>query len=188
MISVALISSCLSLGADTGLISAIMTQESAGQIEALNINQWDGKPVRPDSVSESVEVAAYFVDKGYTVDIGLMGINSVNVERLGHTLQSAYEPCLNIGLGEKILMENIQTAQSAGYSGDKALQVALSLYNTGSLTFGFENGYVDKVWTLYVEEKSEQARYSSLDVPWNAAADWSDHINHDTPQWSLANE
>lgn len=188
MISIALISSCLSLGADTGLISAIMTQESAGKIEALNINRWDGKPVRPGSVTESVEIAAYFVDKGYTVDIGLMGINSVNVERFDHTLQSAYEPCLNIGLGEKILMENIQTAHSAGYSGDKALQVALSLYNTGSLNAGFENGYVDKVWTFYIEQKSEQARYSSLDVPWTDTATGPDHINHEPPQWSPANE
>ncbi|MGJ8530079.1 transglycosylase SLT domain-containing protein [Maritalea sp.] len=188
MISIALISSCLTLGADTGLISAIMTTESSGKIEALNVNKWEGDRVRPTSVESSIEIATHFLDNGYSVDIGLMGINSFNVMRLGHTIESAYEPCVNIGLGETILVENIQTAKAAGYTGDDALKVALSLYNTGSMSYGFTNGYVDKVWTRFVDQKSYQARYSELDVPWTIEGSWSAQTDSEMQQWNENNE
>lgn len=173
MIEAALIMACLSLGADDLLIQSIAAQESAGNRDAINVNRWQGAPVRSGSREESILLARHFVKEGYTVDIGLMGINSANLERLGHTIESGYESCNNIAMGEQILMENVATAHRAGYVGDDATKVALSLYNTGTLTRGFRNGYVNKVWTIYTDHIAYRARHAALDVPWTATSDWS---------------
>src|SRR3546814_7137337 len=81
---------------------------------------------------------------GYSVDLGLGQINSRNMRWLGLTLETVFDPCKNIEALGRVLTQNYIKA-IAGRDPQTALRIALSLYNTGSSSRGFRNGYVAKV-------------------------------------------
>lgn len=182
MIEYALLAACLEHGTEHNLIQAIAKQESNYYASALYINKWELDQFSKLNVDEAVLVAEKMVAEGYTVDVGLMGINSWNIERFGLTVRETYDPCTNINIGEQILFDNIQHAESLGHSGHDAIRVALSMYNTGSVHRGFKNGYVEKVWTHYSASISYEALESDITVPWDIAADLN-AIERDKPAW-----
>ena len=117
--------------------------ESGGKPLALNVNGLPGRDQpRPGNLVEAVQAASFYVAKGYSVDIGLMQVNSRNLPSLGYSLAQAFEPCSNLRGGALILTANYIGAAKAYGSGLLALQVALSMYNTGNQARGFSNGYV----------------------------------------------
>ena len=189
MIEFALLAACLEYSTDHSLIRAIAKQESNGAPYSFYINKWESDQFRDLTLDEAVLVAEKLVDEGYTVDVGLMGINSRNVERFGLSIREAFDPCTNINLGEQILFENINHALSKGHTGDHAVKVALSMYNTGSVHRGFNNGYVGKVWGNYTAYTSFDAQESDITVPWNVDVE-SDPVSRSKPSWLLgdANE
>lgn len=166
MFEAAAIAACLVLGTDTRLIEAIIAQESAGRVAALNINRWSGPPIRTPSIRAAVAHAEQAIAEGYSVDMGLMGINSQHLQRFNETVFGLFTPCRNIAVGERILQENLETARRAGMSGQDALRAALSLYNTGTLTRGLHNGYVDQVLARLENPAVTLARQADSVVPW----------------------
>ena len=83
-------------------------------IAAISVNGWEGDPFTVTDTEEATIAANLFISEGYTVDVGLMQINSKNLERFGEPVASAYEPCNNIQLGERILIENLSFANQSG--------------------------------------------------------------------------
>lgn len=63
---------------------------------------------------------------------------------LGLTWETVFDPCTNVAALGRVLTANYNSA-IAGRDPQSALRVALSMYNTGSQTRGFRNGYVAKV-------------------------------------------
>lgn len=63
---------------------------------------------------------------------------------LGLTWETVFDPCTNVAALGRVLTTNYNAAK-AGREPQAALRVALSMYNTGSQTRGFRNGYVAKV-------------------------------------------
>ena len=63
---------------------------------------------------------------------------------LGLTWDTVFDPCTNVQALGRVLTTNYNSA-IAGRDPQTALRVALSMYNTGSQTRGFRNGYVAKV-------------------------------------------
>ena len=128
-------------------VAAVIRVESGGNPFAVNIN---GPRVlsQPRTAAEAATVARRGIAQGYSVDVGLMQVNSRNFKRLGLTIDTALDPCTNISAGTRILAENYKTAIANGGPGQKALQSALSRYNTGSPTRGFNNGYVARYYRL----------------------------------------
>ena len=63
---------------------------------------------------------------------------------LGLTWETVFDPCTNVAALGRVLTANYNSAR-AGRDPQSALRVALSMYNTGSQTRGFRNGYVAKV-------------------------------------------
>ena len=182
MIEFALLAACLEHGTDHDLMRAIAKQESLGVPTAFYINQWNLDQFSGLSVKDAILVSTTMVAEGFTVDVGLMGINSRNIAKFGLSISAAFDPCTNIKLGEKILVNNISYAQNHGHQGDEAIQVALSLYNTGSMTRGFDNGYVDKVWSTYSATLSHTANDGDIDVPWKVAFELAP-IERVKPAW-----
>jgi len=182
MIEFALLTACLEHGIEHNLIRAIAKQESNGVQNAFYINKWELGQFSGLSLNEAVLVSEKMVSEGYTVDVGLMGINSKNIERFGLTIREVFDPCTNINIGEQILFENIQHANSLGHVGDQAKRVALSMYNTGNIKRGFTNGYVDKVWANYSATINIEALESDITVPWNVVVDTTD-IDREKPTW-----
>jgi type IV secretion system protein VirB1 len=121
---------CASEVATEAVVPLVMT-ESGGNDLSININR--GPRVRAGSVAEGAALVRRY-------------INSANFARLGVTVEQAFDPCTNLRLASSLLQEGYGLA-SRHYSGLDAISATYSLYNTGTLTRGFRNGYVGRVWS-----------------------------------------
>ena len=127
-------------------LASIARTESAFVALALNVNRLVGPQPRAASAEDAVRIAQGYVAQGFTVDLGLMQVNSANLPRLGLTFAEVLDPCTNIRAGARILQEGYAAAvQAEPGQPQRALRVAFSRYNTGHPERGFANGYVRKV-------------------------------------------
>ena len=124
-------------------VLAIIHTESSGEPFALNVNG-GRQPAKQSNAADAVATARRYVAAGYSVDLGLGQINSRNMRWLGLTWETVFDPCTNVAALAHVLTTNYN-AVKAGRDPQSALRVALSMYNTGSQTRGFRNGYVAKV-------------------------------------------
>ena len=124
-------------------VLAIINTESSGEPFALNVNG-GRQPAKQSNAADAVATARRYVAAGYSVDLGLGQINSRNMRWLGLTWETAFDPCTNVAALARVLTTNYN-AVKPGRDPQTALRVALSMYNTGSQTRGFRNGYVAKV-------------------------------------------
>lgn len=124
-------------------VAAIVQTESRGNPFALNVNG-ARQPARQLNAADAAATARRYVAAGYSVDLGLGQINSRNMRRLGLTWETVFDPCTNIAALGQVLSENYR-AVASGRHPQTALRLALSMYNTGSQSRGFRNGYVAKV-------------------------------------------
>ena len=124
-------------------VLAIIQTESSSEPFALNVNG-GRQPVRQSNAADAAATARRYVAAGYSVDLGLGQINSRNMGWLGLTWETVFDPCTNVAALGRVLTTNYNSAR-AGRDPQSALRVALSMYNTGSQTRGFQNGYVAKV-------------------------------------------
>ncbi len=125
-------------------IAAIVRTESQGNVLAINVNGLGRRVAQPTSVEAAVVTARFYIAKGHSVDLGLGQINSRNMRRLGLTWDNVFDPCTNIAAAGAVLSGNFHSVR-AGLHPQRALRIALSMYNTGSQSRGFRNGYVGKV-------------------------------------------
>ena len=124
-------------------VLAIIQTESRGEPFALNVNG-GRQPATQINAADAAATARRYVAAGYSVDLGLGQINSRNMRWLGLTWETVFDPCTNVAALARVLTTNYN-AVKAGRDPQSALRVALSMYNTGSQTRGFRNGYVAKV-------------------------------------------
>lgn len=125
-------------------VAAIVDAESSNYVFAINVNGVATQPRRPRNEAEAIATARAYVARGYSVDLGLGQINSRNMGWLGLTWGTVFNQCTNIEAAGRVLLSNYRSAK-AGRVPQEALRVALSMYNTGSQTRGFRNGYVARV-------------------------------------------
>ena len=128
-------------------VKAVIQTESRGNPLALNVNGKMQLQYLPRTFDEAVGWANWLINRGYSVDLGLMQINSHNLTRFNMTPADAFDPCRNIQAGTELLTEQYTRAKQIHGEGNKALLHAISAYNTGNFQSGFHNGYVDKVVT-----------------------------------------
>jgi type IV secretion system protein VirB1 len=119
----ALVMQC-SPGLDPKLLTGFAQQESGYDPLALHINKMPPGWLQPhaSSAADATQIAAKFVSAGYSVDLGMMQINSKNLGLLGLGLAEAFDPCRSIAAAGKLI-------------------ALMSRYNTGSPTAGIQNGY-----------------------------------------------
>lgn len=129
--------------ATEAMVPLVLT-ESRGDPLRINVNK--GPRVRAASVADGAATVRRYVAAGYTVDVGLAQINSANFARLGVSVEQVFDPCTNLRLASAVLQDGYRLA-SRRYAGLDAISATYSLYNTGTLTRGFRNGYVDRVWS-----------------------------------------
>ena len=124
-------------------VLAIVQTESHGHPFALGVNGARQPPPRSNGV-DATATARRYIAAGYSVDLGLGQINSRNMRALGLTWETVFDPCSNIAALGHLLTQSYN-AVKPGRDPQSALRVAISLYNTGSASRGFRNGYVAKV-------------------------------------------
>lgn len=127
-------------------LEAVVRVESGGNPLAVNVNHLTGPQPHPATLTEAVSVAQNYIARGYSVDLGLMQVNSRNLAALGTSIEQVLDPCTNVRAGAAILTANYAEAVRSRGEGQGALQAALSAYNTGSFYRGFANGYVAKYY------------------------------------------
>lgn len=156
-----LIEQCRPDNVSTGIIQQVISVESGGNELAININ--GGKlSVKPKNKEELINIAKSAIKQGYSVDIGLMQINSNNFKALGYTLEELVDPCNNIKAGSLILRyAYLKSTETLG-EGQEALQQALSIYNTGHYKRGFNNGYVNRYYPKQVVLKKDNYLVNAL--------------------------
>lgn len=124
----------------------LVSHESMNNPFNLNVNE-KGYVIKkaPTSKAEAMQLIEELEREGRNYDVGYGQINSGNFEWLGVTAESLLDGCNNLRASSKVLAVCYRRAVNEFGEGQQALRHALSCYNTGSLTKGFENGYVAKV-------------------------------------------
>lgn len=125
-------------------LTEVIRVESRGNPLAININGPIKLPRPPLDAADAVALVRPVIAAGYSVDLGLMQVNSRNLPQLGVTLEQMFDPCTNLRAGAAILAANYAEAARRQGPGQPALLAALSAYNTGDFARGFRNGYVAK--------------------------------------------
>ena|SRR5690348_5542698 len=144
MIAAALLACAVNVAPAT--LEAVISVESGGNPLALNVNHLEGAQPHASTPDEAAKLARQYIAAGYSVDIGLMQINSRNLSELGYAVEQALDPCTNIRGGATILTADYVKALQRFTPGQPALQAALSAYNTGTFWRGFKNGYVARYY------------------------------------------
>ena len=125
---------------------ALVSVESAFNPWAIGVV--GGALVRqPRHRAEALATAKALRDAGWNFSVGLGQINVGNFDRLGLTVESAFEPCANLAAMQVVLAECFERASgSPSKAVDQvALRQALSCYYSGNFDTGFRHGYVRKV-------------------------------------------
>ena len=100
---------------------------------------------QPQTLDEARAWTRYLVNRGKTVSIGLLQINSEHAADFGLTPDQLFDPCTNMRVGARLLTAYYRQAAAVLGDGQQALEFALSGYNSGLPLVGFSNGYVDTV-------------------------------------------
>lgn len=132
-------------GVDPQTLLAVVKVESGFEPLAIGVNGRPAKSLRPATREEAVGVASRRIAAGENLDLGLGQINSSQLPRLGLSLQDVFDPCANLAVSARILVEGYNRSRRLGVHERRAVHEALSLYNTGDRERGFRNGYVAKV-------------------------------------------
>jgi type IV secretion system protein VirB1 len=140
MVGLALLQACAPTVAPSTLARVIQV-ESQGNPLAIHVNGV-ALEQKPRNAAEAAALARRYIAAGYSVDLGLMQVNSRNLERLGLTVPAMLDPCENLAAGALVLTDFFLSAAPRYSAPQAALQAALSAYNTGSFWRGFQNGYV----------------------------------------------
>ncbi len=136
---------------------AMVSVESAFNPWAIGVV--GGALVRqPRHRAEALATARALQAAGWNFSVGLGQINVSNFERLGLTLDAAFEPCTNLAAMQSVLAECFDRARAQAATAtatttpatsapvdQTALRQALSCYYSGNFATGFRHGYVRKV-------------------------------------------
>jgi type IV secretion system protein VirB1 len=113
---------------DPHILVGISQQESRLDTLALHVNRmppgW--QQPRPRTATEAARIAGQFVSAGYSIDLGLMQVNSHTLSMLSLTIPEAFDPCRSLSAAAKLLS-------------------LFAMYNTGSPSKGIANGYAPSV-------------------------------------------
>jgi type IV secretion system protein VirB1 len=130
---------------DQGTLLSVVKVESGFEPLAIGVNTTPSRRLAPASREQAIDAASKLLAAGANIDLGLGQINSRNLTRLGLTVSDVFDPCINLAMSAKIIIEGYGRSSPRPGQERQALLTALSLYNTGHPRRGFENGYVARV-------------------------------------------
>lgn len=142
---VALAHQCAPSVAAETLVSVVHT-ESHFNPYAIGINAKGVAAPDPASRASAAAAARRLIARGYNIDLGLGQINSANLKWLGLSVEDAFDPCRNLAAAARVLSGNYLSVVRSSPSTEAAIATAVSMYNTGSRSRGFGNGYVGRVY------------------------------------------
>lgn len=142
---VALARQCAPSVAVETLVSVVHT-ESHFNPYAIGVNAKGVRSPHPVDSTSAAAAARSLIARGYNIDLGLGQINSANLRWLGLSVEDAFNPCRNLAASARVLSSNYLAVAQSSPSTEIAIATAMSMYNTGSRSRGFGNGYVSRVY------------------------------------------
>lgn len=103
---------------------------------------------QPRNRAEALATARALQANAWNFSVGLSQINRGNFERLGLTVDTAFDPCTNLTAMQTVLTEcmaRVPQPQGSPRAEQTALRQALSCYYSGNFVTGFTHGYVRRV-------------------------------------------
>ncbi|WP_025091677.1 lytic transglycosylase domain-containing protein [Brucella intermedia] len=123
-------------------LAAVVSVESGFNPLAIRINSGDPLANQPTTKAEAIETASILIAEGQDVDLGLAGINSRNLGRLGLSVSDAFNVCLNLKASASLLDGYYRVALEGGATGVQAEKAMLrSYFGDGDVTLGEIVGY-----------------------------------------------
>jgi type IV secretion system protein VirB1 len=163
-------------------LRAVALTESGLDPWALHDNTTGISESQP-SFEAALAEALSWLDRGDSVDIGLMQINSTNLVALGMTARTALDACASLAGGAAVLQAAYGEGGGATPADQQvALLLALSRYNTGSPFRGILNGYVRRVMAS-VEGAPASAMVVTSGTPSPASDAFANP--HAPPAWNV---
>lgn len=130
----------------TETIAAVVSIESGFRPFAIRINTDRPLAEQPKTRAEAIETATTLIAEGHDIDLGLGGINSGNLGRLGLSVSDTFDFCLNIKASAALLEGYYQIALQGGATTAQAEAVMLrSYFGNGDASIGEMVGYDKKV-------------------------------------------
>lgn len=127
-------------------IAAVVSVESGFQPFAIRINTDRTLAEQPKTRAEAIETATTLIAEGDDIDLGLGGINSGNLGRLGLSVSDAFDFCLNLKASATLLDGYYRAAFQEGATSTQAETIMLrSYFGNGDATVGEMVGYDKKV-------------------------------------------
>ena len=137
-----LVANCAPL-VHTHTVHALVAVESSFNPHAIGV-VGGALQRQPRTPGEARATANALQRDGWNFSVGLAQINRHNFQRLGLSLDSAFDPCQNLRAMQAVLVECAERAViNAPPAG--AIGRALSCYYSGDFVTGFGHGYVDRV-------------------------------------------
>lgn len=129
---------------DPTTVRAIVAVESSVNPYAIGVvgGVLDRQPLH---LAEAIATAHALRASGWRFSVGLAQINVTNFERLGLTIESAFDPCINLAAMQTILGACADRAPGHARDAQLSLRQALSCYSSGNFSTGFDRGYVRQV-------------------------------------------
>ena len=138
---------------DPATARALVAVESSANPHAIGVV--GGALVRqPRHRAEAIATARDLRASGWNFSVGLAQINVGNFERLGLSIEAAFEPCANLAAMQSVLTACFDRAPGLSIAEQLALRQALSCYYSGNFTTGFRHGYVGRVIAALVPGRS----------------------------------
>lgn len=125
---------------------SVVHAESHFDPYAIGINAKGVAKVQPGDRPSAIAAAKGLIARGFNIDLGLGQINSANLKWLGLSVEDAFDPCRNLAASARVLSTNYLSVARSSPSTEIAIATAMSMYNTGSRSRGFGNGYVGRVY------------------------------------------
>lgn len=160
---------------------AAVAQVESG-LDPLTIG--DNKSRRSYAPADTVSAAALasrLIAQGHSLDLGLMQINSRNLDWLGLSVEQAFDPCRSLAAGARVLSAGYRPPPASAASRPALLQ-AISRYNTGDPRRGLANGYVTRVRTA--AQTIVPSIYAAGD-PISGIAETGAPVDPAPPEWDV---
>ncbi|MCK4207327.1 lytic transglycosylase domain-containing protein [Brucella pituitosa] len=163
----------------TETLAAVVSVESGFRPFAIRINSDHPLADQPRTRAEAIETASILIADGIDVDLGLAGINSGDLGRLGLSVSDAFDFCLNLKASASLLDGYYRVAVKAGATDAQAETVMLrSYYGHGDPSLGEMVGYDGRV---LAERKRLVERLQTIEISQEQASEpqrWDRTADH----------
>jgi type IV secretion system protein VirB1 len=149
-------------------LQALIEVESAGNPYAVSVNYPQGlrnagvelpQFSQPRSARDALELTRWLSAQGYSTSVGLAQINVEHLSRWALHLADLFDPCVNLALAQRVLLDCDAAQATRGASSPQArLRRTLVCYNAGDSAAGARNPYAVNIARAAARRLNAQSR------------------------------